>query len=128
MVKSSMYTVRFSRYGDRTAWANPDSTPPPTAASSPRAPDRSRRPRAILARRRTLNTATSSSTAETSRSRLRPRCSTSAEVSDDPTIPPMVPPAAMKPNSRRLCSLLNTSARKPQNTDTTKRLKTAAQM
>jgi len=42
-------------------------------------------------------------------------------------MPPMVPPAAMKPNSRRLWSLLKTSARKPQNTETTKRLKIAPQ-
>jgi len=34
----------------------------------------------------------------------------------------------MKPKRRRLWALVNTSARKPQNTDTTKRLKIAPQM
>ena len=45
-----------------------------------------------------------------------------------PTIPPRVAPAEMKPKSRSLCSELKTSTINPQNTDTTKRLKTEVQM
>ena len=50
-------------------------------------------------------------------------CARSA-LSAGPRSPPVVPPAAMKPNSRLPCSVLHTSAMTLQNTETTNRLNT----
>ena len=44
-----------------------------------------------------------------------------------PTSPPVLAPAAMKPNMRPACSRVNTSAIKLQNTATMKKLKTLTQ-
>ncbi len=57
-----------------------------------------------------------------------PRRSASPAVSAAPATAPSVPPTATKPKSRRPCSGRKRSARKPQKTDTAKRLKMLAQM
>ena len=56
-----------------------------------------------------------------------PTSSTIRRVVSGPTSAPSVPPAAMKPNSRRTCSLENISSRKLQNTDTRIRFSTLMQ-
>src|SRR5688500_20196062 len=79
-------------------------------------------------RRRTQNTAASSKSADPSRRYGAGTCLARAAVRLEPTMPPSVAPAAMKPNSRFPCSALKTSTINPQKTDTTKRLKTDAHM
>ena len=74
------------------------------------------------------NTAIPSSPAETSSRFAGPSGSTSSVVSKGPQMAPAVPPAAMKPNSRRACRLVKMSVMKLQKTDTTNRLKTLVQM
>ena len=53
-----------------------------------------------------------------------PICSTVNRAVNGPTNAPNVPPAAMKPNNRLVCSRSNISSRKLQNTDTSIRLRT----
>ena len=68
-----------------------------------------------------------SSAADTSRRFGMPIAGASHAVSPGPTIAPRLPPAEMKPKSRRAASVANTSAMKLQNTDTTNRLNTLTQ-
>ncbi len=56
-----------------------------------------------------------------------PTTCTNVPASSGPAMAPAVPPAAMAPNSRRPCSLENTSAITPQNTDGSSTLKTLTQ-
>ncbi len=74
------------------------------------------------------STAPNSMTAEIGKSPAGPIEGASIAVSSGPASAPMLPPAAMNPNSRRACSLRNISAMKLQNTDTTNRLKTLIQI
>ena len=57
-----------------------------------------------------------------------PTTVTSDAVMAAPTMLPSVPPTPMKPKRRLPCSDRNASAMKPQNTETTNRLKTLVQM
>jgi hypothetical protein len=72
-------------------------------------------------------TATPSSVAETTSSGATPITSTRARVSAGPASAPQVPATAMTGNRRLACSLLQMSAMKLQNTDTTNRLNTLTQ-
>lgn len=74
------------------------------------------------------STASNSMQAESGSSLAGPISGASRAASIGPAIAPVLPPAAMKPYSRRAWSLRYRSAMKLQNTDTTKRLKTLTQM
>ena len=89
--------------------------PGPAAGASPR-------------RRATQTSAPARSAAATGNRLTGPIRGARSAVTAGPTSAPALPPAAMKPNSRRACSSRQTSAMKLQNTDTTKRLKTLSQM
>jgi hypothetical protein len=52
---------------------------------------------------------------------VAPRRSTNSELNSGPAIAPALPPAAMKPNSRRAASERQASTMTLQNTDTMKR-------
>ncbi len=80
------------------------------------------------ARPRIENTAASRSTTAQS---ISPHVGTflaSPAVVADPAMAPSVAPAAMKPKSRRPCSLENTSTMVAQKIETTNRLKIDSQM
>ncbi len=73
-------------------------------------------------------TAANSMAAESGSRFAGPIAGASVAVMIGPTSAPALPPAEMKPYSRRACSLRNRSAMKLQNTDTTNRLNTLTQM
>src|SRR6185295_3471705 len=78
--------------------------------------------------RRTLYTATSNVSAEPMRSTEVGTNRASEAVTPEPTIAPMVAPAAMKPNRRFPCSELKMSTISAQKTETTNKLNTEIQM
>src|SRR5258705_231166 len=119
------------RYAERSTRASPPSAPPPTGASSAAGSSGSAPgpARDALGRRRATQTSAPARIAAATGSRLTgPIRGARSAVTVGPTSAPALPPAAMKPNSRRACSSRHTSAMKLQNTDTTKRLKTLSQM
>src|SRR5690606_9567339 len=77
--------------------------------------------------RRTQETEKASRAADKSSRFSKPIGTTRTLVITGPTNAPVLPPAEMIPNSRRLCSVDQMSAMKLQNTDTTNRLKTLNQ-
>src|SRR3990170_1719281 len=116
------------RYRDLKACLRPERTVPPIGASSVLAVGRRRNASDKRDRWRTLKTATSSSAADASSRWAGSTYDTSVAVRLEPTMPPSVAPAAMKPKSRFPCSELKTSTISAQNTDTTNRLKMDVQM
>ena len=80
------------------------------------------------AKRRTLNTATSNNSAEPSKRNMGATDLANTAVRLEPRMPPSVAPAAIKPNSRLLCSESKTSTINAQNTETTNKLNTEVQM
>ena len=73
-------------------------------------------------------TAAPSSAAESGSRLIGPTRSASTAVSPGPTIAPRLPPAAIRPNSRRACVCENTSFITLQNSEMTNRLNTLTQM
>ncbi len=73
------------------------------------------------------NSELASSVAEISSRLIVPSGTARRPAISGPTNPPVLAPAAMKPNMRPACSRVNTSAIRLQNTATMKKLKTLTQ-
>ena len=126
IVNSSMNRQIIIRYGDPITCVMPEKLPPPIdSPASSRLRDSDRK---LTGKRRTHCTATSSMTAESSTSGAMPSFFAKSAVMADPANAPTVPPTLIKPYSRFPCSLRKLSDMKPQNTDTTNKLKTLVQM
>ena len=118
----------LSRYGERIVLMKPASTLPPIGTSPRSGCGRSLIVADSRDSRRTHQIATSrSAAAPISRNGVGTNCASEA-VTLEPTIAPMVAPAAMKPNSRLPCSELKMSTTIAQKIDTTNRLNTDVQM
>ena len=73
-------------------------------------------------------TAASRKQAEIGSNKAGPISGAALVVINGPAIAPVLPPAAIKPNRRRAWVLVNRSAMKLQNTETTNRLNTLSQI
>jgi hypothetical protein len=128
-VRSSTYSEMPDRYRDSsTRWIPFHALPPITARSTAAT---AWAPPFVSGCSRVTSqaapTATHRKAAETRSSAGAPSGRASVLASHGPTIAPMVPPTAIAPNSRLLCSSVKRSAISAQNTIVANRLKTLYQ-